>query len=499
MANNLDVSRVEEQAREISSQRRLKDPVEFKKGLSTGGGLHEEPTLLSFFFLFHKDSPLLSESDGLLNSTNKFSAGAQHYIKSVVSPSNPPYAELMLARLNSFRNILNKVNNDMPWFWQSVSGLDTARLVSFEDPFQGAEKPKIEIECLEENIELTATTLMNIYRDLVWDQNRKARVLPVNVSRFTMDVFVTEIRSFQSGTASALLGSKRGSTKYENLSNQAPSFGKNATSVSGDNAIGQGFTNEDVSNATVGAKPLIQVRLYDCEFDLNSASDVFTDLSKNPETKKPKIAITFQRSEIINLIGGLHLPLDGNLKTTENYPNAVRERNAYDPNSDGNNLSNLIKGVAADAKEKILAKAQGLAARAKNLTKVTSSGGVLGNVHGTVLTGPAKTAAAGLIPTLGSLFLGNVHGLNPASTLQDAIDAASLNAILPLLPNPNLAEPNGKQRTTATIAPGNIYDNLNINRGLAGSEISPKNIYDGINRATLDSSPDGNLNDNVYE
>jgi hypothetical protein len=499
MANNLDVSRVETEAREISSQRRLKDPVEFKKGLSAGGGLHEEPTLLSFFFLFHKDSPLLSEGDGLLSSTNKFSAGAVHHIKHVITPANPQYGELQLARLNSFRNILYKINNDMPWFWQSVSGLDTARLVSFEDPFQGAEKPKIEIECLEENIELTATSLMNLYRDLVWDQNRKARILPVNVSRFTMDVFVTEIRSFQSGTASALLGSKRGSTKYENLSNQSPSFGKNIPSISGANEIGQGFTNEDVSNATFGAKPIIQVRLYDCEFDLNSASDVFTDLSKNPETKKPKIAITFQRSEIINLIGGLHLPLDGNLKTTENYPNATRERNAYDPSGDGNNLSNMIKGVAADAKEKILAKAQGLAARAKNLTKVTSSGGALGNIHGTVLTGPAKIAAEGLLPTLGSLFLGNVHGLNAGSTIQDAINTGSFNAILPLLSNPNLAEPNDKNRANSTIAPTNIYDNLNINRGLAGSEISPKNIYDGINKDTLDSSPDGNLNDNVYE
>jgi len=85
-----------------------------------------------------------------------------------------------------------------------------------------------------------------------------------------------------------------------------------------------------------------------------------------------------------------------------------------------------------------------------------------------------------------------VHGLNAASTIQDAINTASLNGIL--------------------NAAGQLFGQLNFNNTGAGGNISPKKVYpenaidssqgpinERIHEPGVDSSPDGNLNQNVHE
>ena len=475
----------QEKARLKSSY--LPDPAVFKKGSVRTSSIHEEPTLLSFFFLFHfddqtGDSPLFapaSQTNGIPNTS------ALNFFENTLNNSAPEYAKRKAAQLNSFIKVLRKVNTEMPWFFQSVTGLELARQYNPEEPFRGADKPKIEIECLEENIELTATTLMSLYRNAVWDEKRHVRVLPSNVSKFTVDVYVTEVRSFQANTGSPLLGSNRGSTAYTNLSNQDQD-NRNA-----DKEYATGFLQDDFgSGITPGrTKPVFAVRLKQCEFDINSGQEAFADLSKNPEVKKPRIGIFYKVAEVLHENGGPNLPLDATLKEIEiiSKGEPFLNRNPFDPQDDKPKVIQALSNAGKDIANRVGDAIAGVGARIKNLSKVTTGNSTIGNAYGVRFTGALGNVINSF--DIGSLFLGNVHGLSGLNTLQDAINSASINA-LGLFRRPQPSRPSSSDN----MSPENIYDNLNVGGGLGGARlgntISPKNIYDGINLATLDSTPD---------
>lgn len=481
----------------------LPDPVVFKKGATRSDSLHEEPTLVSFFFLFHFDyagndesisSPLFAPATKTDGTPIK---SARNFFEKTLANSAPDYAADKLARLNSFQAILKKVNTEMPWFFQTVTGLELARQYNEEEPWRGVDKPKIEIECLEENIEFTATKMMSLYRNVVWDDKRMVRIIPTNIAKFTMDVYVTEIRNFQANTASPLLGSNRGSTAYANLSNQ------DQDSRSQDKIYAQGFLRDDFTAITVGeTKPVFAIRLKQCEFDMNSGQELFADLSKNPEYKKPKIGIYYKSAEVLWENGGPNLPLDKKLKEFEIISTGGSDisRNPFDPADDVPKIAQAIGNLGKDAAEKAINTVGGAIAKLKNMSRLTTGNSAIGNAHGVSFAGPLATFVEGATPDFGSLFLGNVHGLNLGSTLQDAINTASLNA-LGGLGSDVFSAIKTKFGTNAVsdMQPANIYDNLNVGGLLPiPGSTNLSNVYDGINTTALDSSPDGNINDNVY-
>ena len=74
----------------------------------------------------------------------------------------------LVKNLDNFTNVLMKVNREMPWFWQGLKGIETAlNYGHMKEPWRGAEKPQLEIECLEENVELTAIGLMDLYMVII--------------------------------------------------------------------------------------------------------------------------------------------------------------------------------------------------------------------------------------------------------------------------------------------------------------------------------------------
>jgi hypothetical protein len=506
----------------------LPDPVVFKKGSVRVGSIHEEPTLLSFFFVFHFDDPGAGSgaTGSAPNATHpdtssplfapaatgsgKPITSARNFFEKVVANTAPEYAADKLARLNSFISILKKVNTEMPWFFQSVTGLEIARQFNDEEPWRGVDKPKIEIECLEENIELTATKLMSLYRNIVWDDKRNIRIMPTNVSKFTMDIYVTEVRTFQENTGSPLLGSNRGTTSYSNLSNQS----QDSRNV--DKVYAQGFLDDNYTNIVVGkTKPVFAIRLKHCEFDMNSGQEAFAELSKNPEYKKPKIGIYYKVAETLWENGGPNLPLDLKLKETEIITNETPDilRNPFDPNDDTPKIAQALVNMGKDAADKAINSVGGAIARLRNMTRLTTGNSVIGNAHGVSFTGLAGNLVDRATDGIGGLFLGNIYGINTTTTLRDAINIASINAL------GGLAALAGAATTQAAsgIEPQNIYGNLNVGGGLVQpANISPANIYEGLNPSdstpdggnfdnvygdtpAIDSTPDGNLNQNVYE
>lgn len=457
----------------------------FRKG-TTLRKVNEDPTLLSFLLLFNRgsveDSPLLTNKKG----------GAMDYLETVVNVGSDnegrgpgaKYAQ----NLRNFQNLLFKINTEMPWFWESISGLEgTMQYKGMKDPFWGKDK-KIEIECLEENVELMATTLMRLYRDACFDFERWVEVIPENLRRFSVDIYVTEVRNFQ----------QKYSDNNTDLFGNAPKGNVDDSEIDSEMLIAPEMSSQ--------AKPFYHVQLGHCTFDIDSGNEMLSALSKNPEMKKPKISFLYQTVRTPSYAMGANL---GVLQEVLIEPNNG-ETPAFNP-------KDAILGAAKSKFQKLKDKAiGGTLAQVKNLAQGITGGPGLYNVYPNKLLGGAAAQMAGsLVDNLtAKLFLDNVHGASAASTIAGAISQGSINGLLNAAGQlaGNLAG-GGSNAIDVQKLP-NIFGNLPAIDSSPDGNISPKTIYDqvapdrddpindnvyGGPNTGVDSTPDGNLNDNIHE
>ena len=451
----------------------FKRQQDFRKG-SLLRKINEDPTYLSFFLVFDTQSP----------ESPLFNGAAMNYLTKVLNQSNGQ--DKFGKALANFQKVLLKINKELPWFWQTISGVDQA--MTYEkmvDPWWGANKPKLEIECLEENVELTAIGLMDLYKRACYDFTRWVEVIPPNLRHFQMQVWVSEVRRFQQDSDAKNLGF------FDNPDNGGD--GGNVKKL-----------NQDFSLA---AKPFIQLNFSHCEFDIDSIAPMFADLGKNPEMKKPKIAIEWGVVTQINQQLGANLVTEVNDSPLEQA--AQGDYNPFDPSSDRRTISAdgdgkggfalpgdpTFKSVLKDATLGKLGDAvdnavDGITGRVSSaLNSLTLQGNSdIGNVHGGA-TGLASTLINRATDAVMSrLLLGNVHGLTGGSLL-DAVQSGSINAIANQLGS--LFGGSG-----GSASPSSINENIHP----MGVDSSPDGFLNQkIHPAGVDSTPDGNLNQNVHE
>ena len=451
----------------------FKTPQDFRKG-SLLRKLNEDPTYLSFFLVFEtqnrEESPL-------------FAGPAMDYLTKVLNQDHVKKYSIALA---NFQKVLLKINRELPWFWQTISGLDAAMTFNkMADPWWGAEKPKLEIECLEENVELTAIGLMDLYKRACYDFTRWVEVVPPNLRHFSMQVWVSEVRAFQQDSDAKNLGF------FDNPENSGS--GGSVTKM-----------NQDFS---LSAKPFIQLRFSHCEFDVDSIAPMFADLGKNPEAKKPKIAIEWGSVSQINQQLGANLVTEINDSPLEQA--AQGDYNPFDPNADRRTISKDGDGKGGFAlpgdptfksvlKDNTLGKIgdavdnaiDGITGRVNSaVNSLTLQGNSdIGNVHGGA-TGLASTLINKATDSVMSkLLLDNVHGLSGGSLL-DAVQSGSINAIAN-----QIGQLFGGSNNSG--GGGGIKENAHP----MGVDSSPDGFLNyRIHEPGVDSTPDGNLNNNVHE
>lgn len=421
--------------------------------------INEDPTYLSFFFLFNfndnEHSPLLS-------------GAAEDYLRNVVR--DPQRADL----LSRFKKLLRKVNRELPWFWQSVSGLDaTKQYGDMEEPWRGAEKPKLEIECLE-NVELTSFALIDLYKRAVYDFNRWVKVIPTNLCEFEMTVYVTEVRKIQQSHKDGLINSKRKNTSNTEIKNKKDNNSKSRKTPD---------TIESNNTLSTDAKPIIVTKLGYCHFDIESPSDLFADLNKSPDMATSKINIFWQTSEQTKEIYGKNLNAnqDDSLVLEKESKNQEVDNNPFSVENKAEDIGNNLKDRAEGSVENIT----------NRFDEIPGRNSGLENVHGSLLTGQLGQLADSVGESItGRLLLENVHGLNTGSNIQDAINTGSLNAIFNSASQLFNNNSNGESER-GTISPKRAYEDV-----IQGPEGPIKTkVYEDA----TDSSPDGNINQNVHE
>lgn len=367
---------------------------QFRKG-RLHNRMHQDPTYLSFFLTFDwysEESPL-------------FSGEAESYLRNVVGD------DVRADKLKRFIKILKKLNTEMPWFWQSISGLETTKQYNkMEDPFRGGTDSKITITCLE-SVELPVTGLIDLYKQAAYDFSRWVEVIPNNLRRFNMYVYVSEVRIFRTNKASQF------------VANTIDNTGLLGTKDDGQARTSSSIVNSSYNGDVRSVRPHFEIGLSHCTFDIESTSAVFQDLSKSPDQPvAPSISIMYE---------------------------SVHDHKSYYANSipDGNEDPTNGQLLAQGVKDAIV-------------------GSVANKVEGALQNT--------LDNVKGRLLLGNVYGLNAASTIQDAIRTGSINGIA------NIAGQIGAESRppVSPDIPPNVYpDPTQLKYGPAGS-ITPSNIYE---------------------
>jgi hypothetical protein len=253
----------------------FKNVSDFRKG-SYRKFPYQDPTYLSFAILFDAYNP---EHSPLL-------AGPAEEYLTELSTQDAFYAE-RLQDFKEFKKALFTINNEMPWYWQSLKGLERFFAHDPSDAYLGGDDAKLEIETLE-SLNLPIAGLMHLYRKAVFDDRKWCYILPKNLRQFAMYVYVTEVRSIQINT----------NTKVSGLPKK---INKDAVSDFPDNMKPK-IDVENANSAIMGdtGRPYFMVGIHYCQFDMTTGTNIFSELSKSPEGPATNnITITYEHYDKI--------------------------------------------------------------------------------------------------------------------------------------------------------------------------------------------------------
>lgn len=361
----------------------------FHKGfLTTKQGGFEDPTYLGFKLVFEfnpsyrnletgqTDDPLFSEKDDL--------ESAIRYLKSTGYPNRAKM-------LQEFKSNLQYVNENTPWYWQTLSGLQDIWKIEFGEnfnPFRGKDKV-IEITCLE-SIDLRITALADLYRKATFDTKYMRALLPENLRWFSLRVQVAEMRSFQK--------IKEAIEKIESPTQNVPNNPN--TQAIGDAVQKSSFNvvSSTPSQSASQKEPqvenmddlisLMEFHFTHCTFDFWDSFPSDKELTMNGEMDmaKQKFKINVGHIQENHQYKIMDLVLkDGVNQETGSFKQSIPTfGNAFTKKSD-NIFSNALQGVSSQLQDRLnqVASIPGnLIARGENTLGSAINGAVLGNVYG---------------------------------------------------------------------------------------------------------------------
>ena len=149
-----------------------------------------------FYFWNDPDEDKVEESGGLLAPTWDVIGNLPYWeFTSAWSYLKNNAEEERAEKLKKFINLLSNISTYSPWYFKSVSGIDAA--LERKQPVEGSfkiedQRKQISIACLPDAFDDRIGTLLDLYRDIVWSWQTKREILPANLRKFDMGIYIYE-------------------------------------------------------------------------------------------------------------------------------------------------------------------------------------------------------------------------------------------------------------------------------------------------------------------
>ena len=147
-------------------------------------------------------------------------------------------------KLEQFVNLLSNINSEAPWYFTSISGIDAAleRKQVTDEKMEIGERKRLSLACLPDAFDNRISTLLELYRDITWSWSLKKEIIPANLRKFDMAIYM-----FEAPEAKSLFMDE----------DDMPSLG-----------------------STSGFKPSYKmIEFHNCEFDYNSIKSGWSELN----------------------------------------------------------------------------------------------------------------------------------------------------------------------------------------------------------------------------
>lgn len=173
--------------------------------------------------------------------------------------------------LKQFIKLLSEVNTSSPWYWKSISGLDTLlERKMFGKEFKiEEERPKISIKCLTDAYDSRIGTILDLYRAICYSYSQKKVILPANLRKFDMTIYIfhTIVGNMHDIESPRMLnGKKHPAGTDSELFNKTGEF-------KSDTYIGYGAPD----NKYYTGSKIIELR--NCEIDISSIKSGYGEMS----------------------------------------------------------------------------------------------------------------------------------------------------------------------------------------------------------------------------
>ena len=269
------------------------------------------------------------------------------------------------AILHNFKRALKDIQDNFPYYFTSISGLDSLASVNPEEGIR-VKEGLIELSCLE-GIDLKITQLLQMYRKIVWDDVYQRWILPDIMRYFGMRIYISEMRLFSdiknekdkvgrvfplnnaatrnftylnddaslldkaagilnqaTAVSQSFLGTKSCITKALNYT-----AGTVSTAMGAFNSIA-GALNEKLycNNAINEVLPTICLECHMCEFDISNTLGYMSELSSNNKdgsAVSPKLKIKVgqvKEKQTFSLNASMSGSVDGYYKTVKDFKSA---------------------------------------------------------------------------------------------------------------------------------------------------------------------------------
>jgi len=97
--------------------------------------------------------------------------------------------------LEEFINKFNTLQNNFQWYFQKIDGINSLLTVDPEKGMRITSDKRLSITMLE-GVDLRISHILNLYKKIAWDDTYQRWILPDMMRYFTLDIYVTEFRSF---------------------------------------------------------------------------------------------------------------------------------------------------------------------------------------------------------------------------------------------------------------------------------------------------------------